>query len=71
MRSVPPWLGNTPDAKIPARLRVLANDANAVHINLLRGSLARPSVEQIIHIYGADALRAALTASIPDSGEPG
>ena len=37
-------------------LMVLANDAYAVHINLLRRSLARPSVSQIIHIYGIEAL---------------
>jgi len=36
------------------------SDPNAVHANLLRGSIARPSVAQIIHIYGEDALRAEL-----------
>lgn len=40
----------------------LLSDPNAVHQNLLRGALARPSVEQIIHLYGADTLRAALPA---------
>lgn len=36
------------------------SDPNAVHINMLRGTIAKPSVEQIIHIYGEDVLRAAL-----------
>ena len=36
------------------------SDPNAVHANLLRGSIARPSVAQIIHIYGEDAIRNAL-----------
>jgi hypothetical protein len=44
-------------------LAILANDPNAVHINLLRRSLARPTVSQIIHIYGEDAIRAALSAA--------
>lgn len=43
----------------------ILEDPNAVHQNLLRGTLARPSVEQIIHVYGAEALRAALP-SPPD-----
>lgn len=40
----------------------LLSDPDAVHANLLRGALARPSVAQIIHLYGADTLRAALPA---------
>lgn len=40
-------------------LQALA-DPNVVHVNMLRGTIARPSLAQIIHIYGADALRAAL-----------
>jgi hypothetical protein len=44
----------------------LLSDPDAVHLNLLRGTLARPSVEQIIHLYGAEALRAAL----PDPPDP-
>jgi hypothetical protein len=46
-------------------LKLLANP-DAVHLNLLRGTLARPSVEQIIHLYGAERLRAAL----PDPPDP-
>ncbi|PTX52453.1 hypothetical protein IQ03_01294 [Gemmobacter caeni] len=48
-------------------LKLLA-DPDAVHLNLLRGTLARPSVEQIVHLYGAEALRAALP-SPPDPDE--
>lgn len=40
----------------------LLSDPDAVHLNLLRGTLARPSLEQIIHLYGAEALRVALPA---------
>ena len=38
------------------------SDPNAVHINMLRGSIARPTIAQIIHVYGADELRAALAS---------
>lgn len=46
----------------------LLSDPDAVHLNLLRGSLARPSVEQIVHLYGAETLRTALP-SPPDPDE--
>ncbi len=36
------------------------SDPVAVHLNMLRGTIAKPSVEQIIHLYGAEVLRAAL-----------
>ena len=35
-------------------------DPVAVHANMLRGRIAKPTLDQIIHLYGADALRAAL-----------
>ena len=38
----------------------LLQDPNAVHINMLRGSIAKPSVGQIIHLYGRETLLAAL-----------
>lgn len=41
-------------------LREALADPSAVHVNMLRGGIARPSLAQIIHIYGEDALRAAL-----------
>jgi hypothetical protein len=45
-------------------LKILS-DPDAVHLNLLRGTLARPSPEQIVHLYGAETLRAVLP-SPPD-----
>ncbi|QVJ07683.1 hypothetical protein L7H23_01330 [Sphingopyxis sp. BSN-002] len=42
-------------------------DPNAVHVNMLRGGIARPSLAQIIHIYGEDAIRAALTPTTPEN----
>jgi hypothetical protein len=50
-----------PDAAV---LHALASDPNVVHINLLRGSMARPTVEQIIHIYGKETLEAALVDGV-------
>jgi len=38
----------------------ILNDPNAVYLNLLRGTLARPTPEQIVSLYGAEAIRAAL-----------
>lgn len=36
------------------------SDPVAVHVNLLRHSIARPSIDNIIHIYGRDVLIDAL-----------
>jgi len=45
---------------------LLANP-DAVHLSMLRGTLAKPSLEQIIHLYGAEVLRAALPCPVdPD-----
>ena len=46
----------------------LLSDPDAVHLNLLRGTLARPAIEKIVHLYGAEALRAALPCP-PDPDE--
>jgi hypothetical protein len=46
-----------------ARLREAVADPVAVHLNMLRGGIAKPSINNIIHLYGADALRAALAGS--------
>lgn len=35
-------------------------DPNSVHVNMLRGEIAMPSVAHIIHLYGAEVLRKAL-----------
>jgi hypothetical protein len=51
-----------------ARLEGALSDPVAVHANMLRGTIAKPTVEQIIHIYGADALRAALTEGDTTNG---
>jgi len=40
------------------------SDPNAVHINMLRGTIAKPTIEQIIHLYGVDALCRALVPPI-------
>lgn len=36
-------------------------DPVALHVNMLRGTIAKPSIENIIHLYGAEALRTALS----------
>lgn len=35
----------------PAEIQAILADPDAVHINMLRGTIAKPSVEQIRHIY--------------------
>jgi hypothetical protein len=35
-------------------------DPVTVHVNMLRGGIAKPSITNIIHLYGAEALTAAL-----------
>lgn len=42
------------------RLLEAMKDPNVVHVNMLRGGIAKPSVGQILHIYGEDVFRAAL-----------
>ena len=42
------------------RLRAALADPSAVHINMLRGVIAKPTLPQIIHLYGKDAISAAL-----------
>lgn len=39
-------------------------DPNVVHVNMLRGAIAKPTIEQIIHLYGVDALCKALAPVI-------
>ena len=48
-----------------ADIKATLADPNAVHVNLLAGRIARPSVSQIIHIYGADTILTALQAPAP------
>lgn len=40
----------------------LMADPNAVHLNMLRGTIAKPTIDQIVHLYGREALLAALAA---------
>ncbi len=44
-------------------------DPVAVHQNMLRGTIAKPTVEQIIHLYGVDALCRALAPVIVREAE--
>lgn len=44
-------------ATLREQLRLLKEDPNVVHINLLAGNLARPAWGQILHIYAEDAQR--------------
>jgi hypothetical protein len=45
------------------------SDPIAVHANMLRGTIAKPTVEQIIHLYGVDALVKALAPVIVQEAE--
>ncbi len=45
--------------------RAMLSDPNAVHVNMLRGSIAKPSLGQIMHLYPEiSAERDALTQSV-------
>lgn len=69
-------------ARILAALTPTAPDLSdpvTVHANMLRGTIAKPTVEQIIHLYGVDALAKALAPVIvreaghepaPDAPDP-
>lgn len=48
--------------------RIDLSDPVAVHVNLQLGTIARPDLAQIIHLYGREALTAALGAQI-EAGE--
>ena len=45
------------------------NDPITVHSNMLRGVIARPTIQQIIHLYGVDALCKALAPIIVREAE--
>jgi hypothetical protein len=38
------------------RLRAILADPNAVHINMLNGTIAKPSIRQMLHLHGEEAL---------------
>ena len=44
-----------------ASLQEALADPNVVHVNMLRGGIAKPSIAQIVHIYGSEGLREYLT----------
>ena len=44
-------------------------DPICVHVNMLRGTIAKPTLEQIIHLYGVDALCKALMPVIVREAE--
>ena len=48
----------------------LVQDPVTVHANMLRGTIAKPTVEQIIHLYGVDALTKALAHVIVREAAP-
>ena len=66
----PQWLDSDSRAAIEAtqtdqqlreeveRLRAVMQDSAAVHLNMLRGGIAKPSVPNIWHLYGVEALLA-------------
>ena len=39
------------------------SDPVAVHANMLRGTIAKPTVEQIIHLYGREAFQPMIDAA--------
>ena len=45
-------------------------DPVTVHANMLRGTIAKPTLEQIIHLYGVDALTKALAPVIVKEAAP-
>lgn len=45
-------------------LEAALRDPVVVHLNMLRGGIALPSVANIVHLYGAEVLREAL----PEAG---
>lgn len=50
-----------------ARIEQSATDLTdpvTVHANMLRGTIARPTVEQIVHLYGRDALTKVLVGGL-------
>ncbi len=53
---------STAIAALPAVTVPDLSDHVTVHANMLRGTIAKPTVEQIIHLYGVDALVKALTS---------
>jgi hypothetical protein len=48
--------GRLVDAQALPSVQPDLTDSAVVHLNMLRGTIAKPSLRQIIHLYGVDAL---------------
>ena len=51
-------------AKVHPAVQPDLTDPVVVHANMLRGTIAKPTLDQIIHLYGVDALCRALVPAI-------
>lgn len=38
------------------QIKAVLSDPDAVSVNMLRGTIAKPSIARILHIYGASAI---------------
>ncbi len=47
---------NEPISRTMRYLKMLETDPGAVHIAMLRGSIAKPAIRQMLHIHGQSAL---------------
>ena len=45
-----------------AKELALLSDPNAVHANMVRGTIANPSIRQILHIYGESEIMKVIDA---------
>ena len=57
-------------AALPAVTVPDLSDPVTVHANMLRGTIAKPTLGQIIHLYGVDALTKALAPVIVKEAAP-
>jgi len=60
-------------ASMDGDIEAILSDPIAVHANMLRGAIAKPTIEQIVHLYGVDALCKAMAPMIvreAGQGEP-
>ena len=45
------------------------SDPVVVHLNMLRGTIAKPTIEQIVHLYGSEAFQPMIDAARQDAKE--
>lgn len=71
--SMTPDRANALTARIMAALGVTPapdlSDPVTVHANMLRGSIAKPTVEQIVHLYGREAFQSMIDVAIAEALE--